>query len=97
MVVLHMVEEMPSISAITMPAGAMGGPMAADDVSPPIIPSTLSQDAFAGIFSGANPQSVASLIKEMKRAARVQAAAATAQKSAWKDLAAYYRRKTNNK
>ena len=65
MVVLHMVAEMPSISASTMPAGAMGGPMAADDVGPPIIPSTPSQDAFAGIFSGANPQSIESLIEEM--------------------------------
>ena len=93
MVVLHMVEEMPSISASTMPASATGGPMAADDVGPPIIPSTPSQDAFAGIFSGANPQSIESLIEEMKRAARAQAAAAAAQESAWKDIAAYYKGK----
>ena len=97
MVVLHMVAEMPSISASTMLAGAMGGPMAADDVGPPIIPSTPSQDAFVGLFSGANPQSIESLIEEMKRAARAQAAAAAAQESAWKDIAAYYRSKTNNK
>ena len=67
--------------------------MAADDVGPPIIPSTPSQDAFAGIFSGANPQSIESLIEEMKRAARAQAAAAAAQESAWKDIAAYYKGK----
>ena len=90
-----LVEELPSLSAITMPAGSLGERMA---VGPPIIPSVPSQDAFAGIFSGAaDPQSIAALIEEMKRAARAQAAAAAAQDRAWKDIAAYYRSISNNK
>ena len=52
-----------------MPAGSLGEPIA---VGPPVIPSVTSQDAFAGlagIFSGADPQSIAALIEGMKRAA----------------------------
>ena len=67
-----------------MPASSLGEPMA---VGPPVT----SQDAFAGlagIFSGADPQSIAALIEDMKRAARAQAAAAIAQESAWNDIAA---------
>lgn len=92
-------EEMPSASANTMPTGAMGGPeMAEDDVDLPCIPPTpsvASQDAFACIFSVADPQAVASLIEEKKRAARAQAAASAAQESAWKDIGAYYRSRIN--
>ena len=92
-----LVEELPSLPASTMPAGSLGEPMA---VGPPIILSVTSQDAFAGfagIFSGADPQSMAALIEDMKRASRAQAAAAIAQESAWNDIAAYYRSITNNK
>ena len=95
-----LVEELPSLSVSTMPAGSLGEPMAADDVGPPIISSVPSQDAFAsfaGIFSGAADPQSAALIEEMKRAAKAQAAAAAAQESAWRDIAAYYRSITNTK
>ena len=78
-----------------MPAGSLGEPMA---VGPPIILSVTSQDAFpgfAGIFSGADQQSIAALIEDMKRAAAAQAAAAIAQDSAWNDIAVYYISITN--
>ena len=51
----------------------------------------------AGIFSGADPQAIAALIEDMKRAARAQATAAIAQESAWNDIAVCYISITNNK